>query len=174
MSLLFIMLSRFVIAFLPRSKRLLILWLQSVILEPKKIKSITVSTFPPTICHEVMEPDAMILVFWMLNFKPGFSLSSFTLIKFFSFSWLSAFKVVSAYLKLLIFLLAIFSPVCESSSLSFLMMYSTQRLNKQGDNIQPCHTPFPVLNMSDSNCCFLSCIQASQETSKVVWYSHLL
>ena len=63
MSLLFNMLSRFVIAFLPRSKRLLILWLQSVILEPKKIKSITVSTFSPTICHEVMGPDAIILVF---------------------------------------------------------------------------------------------------------------
>ena len=65
-SLLFNTLSRFVIAFLPRSKRLLISWLQSlykVILEPKKIKSVTVSTFPPLICHEVMEPDAMILVF---------------------------------------------------------------------------------------------------------------
>ena len=66
MSLLFNMLSRFVIAFLLRSKRLLILWLQlvsTVILEPKKIKSSTVSTFSPTICHEVMGPDAMILVF---------------------------------------------------------------------------------------------------------------
>ena len=71
MSLLFNMLSRFVIAFLPRSKRLLISWLQSpsaVILEPKKIKSITVSTVSVCICHEVMGPDAMILVFWMLNF----------------------------------------------------------------------------------------------------------
>ena len=57
MSLLFNMLSRFVIAFLPRSKHLLILWLQSlsmVILEPKKIISVTVSFFPPTICHKVM------------------------------------------------------------------------------------------------------------------------
>ena len=57
-------LSRFVIAFLPRSKRLLISWLQSpsaVILEPKKIKSATVSTVSPSICHEVMGPDAMIL-----------------------------------------------------------------------------------------------------------------
>ena len=61
MSLLFNMLSRFVIAFLPRSKRLLISWLQSpsaVILEPKKIKSVTVSTVSPSICHEVMGPDA--------------------------------------------------------------------------------------------------------------------
>ena len=66
MSLLFNMLSRLVIAFLPRSKHLLISWLQSpsaVILEPKKIKSATVSTVSPSICHEVMGPDAMILVF---------------------------------------------------------------------------------------------------------------
>ena len=65
MSLLFIMLSRLVITFLPRSKRLLISWLQSpsaVILEPQKIKSDTVSTVSPSICHEVMGPDAMIFV----------------------------------------------------------------------------------------------------------------
>ena len=67
-SLLFNMLSRLVITFFPRSKRLLISWLQSpsaVIWEPKKIKSHTVSVVSPTICHEVMGPDAMILVFWM-------------------------------------------------------------------------------------------------------------
>ena len=66
MSLLFNMLSRSVIAFLPRSKYLLISWLQSpsaVILEPPKIKSVTVSTVSPSICHEVMGPDAIILVF---------------------------------------------------------------------------------------------------------------
>ena len=65
-SLLFKMLSRFVIAFIPRSKHLLILWLQSpftVILETKKIKSVIVSTFPPSIYHDVMGPDAMILFF---------------------------------------------------------------------------------------------------------------
>ena len=81
MSLLFNMLSRFVIAFLPRSKRLLISWLQSpstVISEPKKIKSVTISTFSPSICLEVMRLDAMILVFRMLSFKPAFSLSFFT------------------------------------------------------------------------------------------------
>jgi len=75
MSLLFNTLSRFVIAFLPRSKHLLISWLQSlstVMLEPKKIKSINVSTFPPSICYEVMGPNAMILVFWMLSFKAIF------------------------------------------------------------------------------------------------------
>ena len=67
MSLLFNMLCKLVIAFLPRSKRLFISWLQSpsaVILESKKIKSATVSTVSPSICHEVMGPDAMILVFW--------------------------------------------------------------------------------------------------------------
>ena len=78
MSLLFNMLSRLVITYLPRNKHCLISWLQSpsaVILEPPKINSDTVS---PSISHEVMGPDAMILVFWMLSFKPTFSLSSFT------------------------------------------------------------------------------------------------
>ena len=66
MSLLFNMLSRLVIAFLPRRKRLLVSWLQSpsaVILEPKKIKSVSVSVVSPSSCHEVMGLDAMILVF---------------------------------------------------------------------------------------------------------------
>ena len=84
MSLLFNMLSRFIMGFLPRSSRLLISWLQSLstaILEPKKIKSVTASTFPPYICHKVMGPDATILLLWMLSSKPAFLLSSFTLIK---------------------------------------------------------------------------------------------
>ena len=75
MSLIFNMLSRFVIAFLPRSKHLLISWLQSpsaVILEPKKIKSVTVSTVSPSICHKVMGLDAMILVFWIWVFSQLF------------------------------------------------------------------------------------------------------
>ena len=106
---LFLLLSRLVITFLPRSKRLLISWLQSpsaVILEPRKMKSDTVSAVSPSICHEVMGPDAMIFVFWMLSFKPTFSLSSFTFIKrLFNSSSLSAIRVVSsAYLRLLIFL----------------------------------------------------------------------
>ena len=77
MSLLFNMLSRMVITFLPRSKHLLISWLQSpsaVILGSPKIKSDTVSRVSPSIVHEVMGPDAMIFVFWMLSFKPTFSL----------------------------------------------------------------------------------------------------
>ena len=95
MSLLCNILSRLVIAVLPRSKHLLISWLQSpsaVILEPPKIKSFTVS---PSISHEVMGPDAMIFVFWMLSFQPTVSLSSFTFIKrLFSSSLLSAIGVV--------------------------------------------------------------------------------
>ena len=75
-SLFFNMLSRLIIAFLPRSKSLLISWLQSpsaVILEPPKIKSATVSTVSLYISQEVMGPDAMILAFWMLSFKPAFA-----------------------------------------------------------------------------------------------------
>ena len=78
------MLFRFVIVFLSRSKCLLISWLQSpsaVILEPKKIKSLTVSMVSPSIYHEVMALDAMVLVFWMLSYKPAFSLFSFTFIR---------------------------------------------------------------------------------------------
>ena len=139
MSLLFNMLSRLVITFLPRSKCLLTSWLQSpsaVILEPPKIKSATVS---PSIYHEMMGLDAMIFVFWMLSFKPTFSLSSFTFIKrLFSSSSLSAIRVVaSAYLRLLIFRPAVLIPACASSSPAFLMMYSAFKLHKQGDNVQP-------------------------------------
>ena len=177
------MLSRLVITFLPRNKHLLISWLQSplaVILEPRKIKSDTVSTVSLSISHEVMGPDAMIFVFWMLSFKPTFSLSYFTFIKrLFSSSSLSAIRVVSsAYLRWLIFLLAILIPACVSSSPAFLMMYSAQKLNKQGDNIQPWLDSFSYLepvccSMSSSNCCFLICIQISQEAGQEVWYSHL-
>ena len=94
MSLLFNMLCRFFIVFLPRGKHLLISWLQlpsAVILESKKRKFTTVSTFSPSICHEVMGSVAMILSFWMLSFKPCFSFSSFILIeRLFSSSSLSA------------------------------------------------------------------------------------
>ena len=129
MSLLFNMLSMLVITFLPRSTHLLISWLQSpsaVILKPQKIKSDTVSTVSPSISHEVMGSDAMIFIFWMLSFKPTFSLSSFTFIKrLLSSSSLSAIRVVSsAYLRLLIFLPAILIPACVYSSPAFLTMYS--------------------------------------------------
>ena len=153
MSLLFNTLSRFDIAFLPVSKCLLISWLQSpfeVILEPKKIKFVIIFIVSPSICHEVMGPDAMIFVYWMLNFEPAFSLSSFTFIKrFFSSSSLSAIRVVSSVcLKLLIFLLAILIPACASSSLAFHMMYSAYKQNKQGDSIQSWRIPFLIWNQS--------------------------
>ena len=110
----------------------------------QKIKYVTVSTVSPPICHEMMEPDAMIFVFWTLSFKPTFSLSSSTFIKrLFSSSSLSAVKVVSsAYLRLLIFLPAILIPAGASSSPVLLLMCSAYKLNKQDDNIQPWHTPF--------------------------------
>ena len=128
------------IAFLPKIKCLLISWLQSLfalILEPKKIKSITASTFSPSICHEVMGSDAMILVFWMLSFKPASSLSSFILLKrlFSSYSLLAIGVVSSAYLKLLIFLSAVLIPACDSSTPAFHIMYFEYKLNKQSNNI---------------------------------------
>ena len=102
MSLLFNMLSRLVMAFLPRSKCLLISWLQlpsAVFLEPRKRKSFTVAILSSSICHEVMGPDAMIFDFSMLSFKPEFLLFSFTFIKrFFSSSSLSAIRVVSLHI----------------------------------------------------------------------------
>ena len=156
----FNMLFRLVIAFLSRSKHLLISQLRSpstVILEPKKIKFDPVYIFfffLPSICHEVMGLDAMILVFWMLSFKLAFSFSSFTFInRLFSSSSLSARRVVSsAHLRLLMFFLSILIPTYASSSLTFLMMYSACKLNKQGDNIQLRPTPFPILNQSVVPC----------------------
>ena len=135
MSLLFNILSRFVIAFLPRDKCILISWMQSssaVILEPKKMKSVTASTFPSSICQKVMGLDAMI-IFWTLSFKPAFSFSSLTLIKrLFSSSSISAIKVVSsAYQRLLILLPEIMIPTYDSSSPAFCMMCSAYNLNKQ-------------------------------------------
>ena len=144
----------------------------SVILEHKKIKSVTVSSFSPFICHQVMRGDAMIFIFLMLSFKPAFSLFSVTFIKrLFSSSSLSA---RSAYLRPLIFLQADWFQLVPHPAQHF-MMYSAYKLNKQGDNIQPCHNSFPDFelfscSMSVSNCCFLTYIQVSQETGKV-WYS---
>ena len=132
MSLFFNMLSRFFITFLPRSKHLLISWLQSpsaVILEPKKIKSVTAS---PSICYEVMGPDAVIFVFLILSFRPAFSLSPFTFTKrLLTSSLLSAIMMVSpAYLRLLIFLPAVLIPAYASSNPAFRMIYSAYKLNK--------------------------------------------
>ena len=145
--------------FLPRSKCLLLSWLQSpstVILEPKKIKSVNKIKFyffsiylqwsDGTRCHDFS--------FWMLSFKSAFSLSSFTSInRLFSYSLLSAIRVVSsAYLRLLMFLLAILIPACDSFSLAFCMMYSAQKLNTQDDNIWLWYTLFPIWNQSIVPC----------------------
>ena len=153
--------SRLVIAFLPRRKHLLISRLQSpfaVILEtPQNKVSHCFHCFPiyfpwsdGTKCHD--------LHFWMLSFSPVFSLSSFTFIKrLFSSSSLSAIRVVSsAYLRLLILLLAILIPAFASSSPIFHMMYSAYNLNKQGDNIQPLRTPFLIWNQSAVPCSVLT------------------
>ena len=97
MSLLFNTLSRLVIAFLPRSKCLLISWLQSTIcsdFRAYEYNSVTVSMVSLSIFHEVMGVDAMILVFWILCFKPTFSLTSFTYIKRLFGSSLSAIRMV--------------------------------------------------------------------------------
>ena len=101
-------------------------------------------------------PDAMILVFWMLSFKPTFSLCSFTFIKRLFSSLLSAIRVVSfPYLRLLVFYLAILIWACASSSLAFCMMYSAYKLNKQSNNIQTWHTPFLIWSHSWSAYKFL-------------------
>ena len=125
MSLLFInnMLARSVTVFLPRSKPLLISWLQStsrVILELKKTQFVTASTLPPSMYHEAMRPDTMILVFWMLSFKPAFSLSSFTFIKRL-FSYCSLTTLKSAIIC--ISEVTDISPSNPDSSLAFHMMY---------------------------------------------------
>ena len=137
--LLFSVLSRFFIAFLSRSKHLWISWLQSpsiVILKLKKIKSVTVSTGS----HEVMGPNAMILIFWMLSFKPAFSLSlllsargSLVPLHFLPLGWCHLHIWGYWYFS---------QQSCASSSLAFRMMYSAYKLNKQSDNIHPWHTSF--------------------------------
>ena len=120
-----------------------------MILEHKKIKCHCFHCLPiylPWIDGQ----DAMIFIFWILIFKPAFFLSSFTFIKsLFSSSLFSTVRVVSsAYLRLLIFLPAILIPACAPSSPTCRMMYSACMLNKQGDNIQPWCTLFPILNQS--------------------------
>ena len=129
-----------------------------------------------------MGPDAMILVFWMLSFKPDFSLSSFTFIKrLFSSSSISAVKSDN---------ICILEVVDISSgnldcSLWFIqpgishdVTYMQNKLNKQGDNIQPCCSTLSQFWTDRlfhiGFCCFLTCVQISWETDKVAWYSHLL
>ena len=128
----FNMLSRFVIAFCPRSKFFffLIYFMVAVTIYSdfgvQENKICHCFHFSPFICHEVMGPDAMVLVFWTISFKPDFSLSYFTFIKsIFSSSLLSAIRVVlSTYLRLLAFLLEVLISSCESSNPVFCMMSS--------------------------------------------------
>ena len=158
MSLLFNMLSRFVIAFLPRSK--CFNFMAAVTMHSDfGAQENSLSLFPLFAhlfaikwwdgCHDTN--------FLMLSFKPALPLSSFTFIKrLFSSFLFSAVRVVpSAYLRLLIFLLAILIPFCDSSSPAFHMMYSAYKLNKQGDNTQPWHIPFPILKQSVVPCLVL-------------------
>ena len=106
----------------------------------------------PSICRE-----PMILVFWMLSFKPTFPLCSFTFVKRLFSSSLSAIRVVSsAYFRFLIFLLAILIPACASSSPAFHMMYSACEFNKQDGNIHPWRIPLPIWNQSVIPCAFLT------------------
>ena len=127
-----------------------------------------------------MGPDALILVFCMLSFKPTFSLSSFTFIKrFCCSSSLSAIRVVSsAYLRLLIFLLEILIPACVHpvQHFSWCTLHISQISRVTIYNLNVLLSDFePVYcSMSSSKCCFLTCIQISQEAGKVVWYSHFL
>ena len=147
------MLCRLIIAFLPRSKCLLLSWLQSlsaVILEPKKISLSLFPLFPHLLAMKwwVWMPWSSFLECWVLSqlFRSPLSLSP-------RGSLFSAIRVVSSvYLRLLIFLPAILIPACASSSPAFLKMYSAYKLNKQGDNIQPWHTPFLIWNQSIVPC----------------------
>ena len=127
-----------------------------MILEPKKIKYVTLSTVSRNICHEVMGPDAMIFVFWMLSFKPTFH-SPLSLSSRASSSSLSGIRVVSSvYIRLLVYLPVLFILAYASSSPAFCMMYSAYKLNKMGDNIQPWHIAFQIWNQSLVPCLFLT------------------
>ena len=123
--------------------------------------------------------DAMILVFWMLRFKPTFSLSSFTFIRRLFSSSLFVLKVVSpVYLRLLIFLLEILIPASASSSPEFRMMYSAYKLI----NRVTVYSLDVLLSQFGTSlsfhvccyCCFLTCIENFQEVGQVVWYSYFL
>ena len=125
-----------------------------VILEPKKIKSVTVSVVSPSICHEVIGPDAMILIFecWVLSqlFHSPLPLSSRGFLV--TLHFLRTRVMLSAYLRLLIFSPGDLDYSLCLSSLAFLMQHSAWKLNKQRDNIQPWRTPFPILNQSVFPC----------------------
>ena len=178
MALLFNTLSRFLTAFFPRRKHLLISWLQSpyAVILTRKIKSVTLPTFPHLFAIKWWDQILRSLFFecWVLS--QLFPLSSFTFIeRLFSSSFLFAIKMVSsAYLRLLIFLPAILIPACESSSPAFHIIYSAYKLNKLGDNIQPWYTPFLIWNQSIIPCPVLtnaSCLPFRLLKRQVRWSS---
>ena len=161
MTLLFNSPSGFVTAFPPSSKYLLISWLQSlsaVILEPKKRKCANTSTFFLLFAIKWWDwiPCSWLFEYWVSSQL----FHSFTFMKrLFSSSSLSAIRVVSpAYLRLLMFFPAILSSTCDSSSPAFLMMYFEYKSNKQGDNIQSGHAPFPILNQLIVPCLVLTVV----------------
>ena len=119
---------------------------------------VTVSIVSRSICHEVMGPNAMIFIFWMENLSQMFhspiSLSSRgSLVPLHFLPWEWCYRHIWGYWY---FSREILIPVCVSSSWTFLMMYSAYKLNKQGDNIQPWRTPFPIWNQSAVPCSVLT------------------
>ena len=176
MSLFFNMLSRLVIAFLPRSKHLLISWLQSlstVILETPKIKSVTVSIVSPSICHKVMGPDVMIFVFWVLSFKPTFSLSSFAFIKrLFSSSLLSAIDQIRSVAQSC-------PTLCDPMNHSTpglpvhhqLPEFTQTHVHRVSDAIQPSHPlspPSPLAPNPSQHQSLFQWVNSSHEVAKVL------
>ena len=167
--LLFNTLSRFVTAFLQRSKHLLISWLLSLFPFFPHLFAVK------TRCHD--------LSFLNSEFKDSFITFLFDLHQgaFFSSFSLCAVRVVSpTYLRLLMFLLAVLIPACASSSPTFPMVYSAYKLNKESDNIQPWCIPFPIWNQSVVPCPLLTVASwpayrflMRHEAGQVVWYSHL-
>ena len=138
----FNLLSRFVIAFLPKEQapfNFMTADTNCSDFGAQENKLCHSHHFSSSMWHEMMGSDAMILVSWMLSFKPDFSLSSFTFIKrLFSLSLLSAIRMVSsAHLRLLLFLPAIFISACDSYNPAFCDVYSVYKLNQEGDNMQP-------------------------------------
>ena len=139
----------------------------------------------PIYLPKVMAPNAMILVFWMLSlsqlfYSPLSLWSRGSLVYLFIFFFLAFCHNggVICISEVIFISPEILIPTCASFCLTFLMMYSAYKLNKQHENIQPCYA-FPDLEpvccfMSTSYCCFLSCIQISQEAGWVAWYSHIL
>ena len=182
MPLLFNTQSRFVVVFF-QGASILISWLQSlsaVILECKKTKSVTISIVSPSICMKWWDQMRWSSFFecWVLS--QLFQLFTCILInRLFTFSSLSAIREVSStYKRLLIFLPGVLIPAWTSSSVAFLKTYSAYKLNKQGENIQPWHTPCPIFepaycSISSSHCYFFTCIQVSQDTGNMVWNTNL-